>query len=395
MKGPPPEHLLMLREAARQELARAAGVDSDQAGSGSPEAPGTLASTIERYNYQGKVLLKRYMREMEIPLDTPGYVDPESFVDWFLAQKTGYKPSTWRHYRRAVITVVEANPHDNREAALSRLSFDVDEVRSGDEYKRRKAAAQESGESGSRSYREKLKFIPDQDFYRICFAAGQSLKSSQLGGDLKDWLKAGVKTGLRPSEWKATSVVQETDPEAFLERRIYLYVINAKNTNGRSNGVVRTLDLTAMTDDDVVTIMRHSDRAARKYREGAFDEWMKSCSKLLERICDRMYRKKGETRASRSYSLYALRHQFIANMKDSYPDNPEWVSAMAGHSVVETAKSHYAKRRSSWAPDKIGPLPRPVDEEVATIRRQHNIRDRIQAIRDFKMPSEMSGGVAT
>jgi len=388
--GPDLNRVRALHAAAKRDLARSAGLDIDaDENEGGERAPGTLPATIERYNYQGKILLRRYMREMAIPEEAAGNIDPENFVDWFMAQKSGFKPSTWRHYRRAVTSVVEVNPHDNRDTALARLTFDVDEIRSGDEYRgRKKAGAEDAG--GSRAYREKIKFIPYDDYHRIISVCTSSLKSTKLDNDLRDWLRAGVKTGLRPTEWKATSLVTEPDDEAFLGRRCYLYVINAKATNGRGNGVVRTIDLTSLTDDDVAAISRHSGRAYTAYHKGTFEDWMKACSKLLERICDKCFRRRGEKRASKVYSLYALRHQFIANMKDAYPENPAWVSAMAGHSVVDTAKSHYAKRRSSWGPQQIGPLPRPVDEEVATVRRQEKMRERIRAIRNFQVPDEPS-----
>jgi hypothetical protein len=46
----------------------------------------------------------------------------------------------------------------------------------------------------------------------------------------------------------------------------------------------------------------------------------------------------------------------------------EYVSAMCGHIVVDTAISNYGKKTSAWGPDDIADHVAPVEEEVALIQ---------------------------
>jgi hypothetical protein len=68
----------------------------------------------------------------------------------------------------------------------------------------------------------------------------------------------------------------------------------------------------------------------------------------------------------KTYALYSLRHQFVANQKSIHKQ--EYVSAMCGHTVVETAVSSYGKKTSAWAPEDIEDHVAPVEDEVALIQ---------------------------
>src|SRR5690606_34936164 len=94
-----------------------------------------------------------------------------------------------------------------------------------------------------------------------------------------------------------------------------------------------------------------------------FDSMQSQCSQLLYSVSRKLFR--GRTKV---YSLYSLRHQFIANSKSF--QTPASVSALAGHIVTETAVSNYGKKRSAWEPDEIRNRAQHVDEEVASVRQQ-------------------------
>ena len=57
---------------------------------------------------------------------------------------------------------------------------------------------------------------------------------------LRAWLRAAIVTGLRPVEWKSAQLVNNNG-------EYYLKIQNAKNTNGRSHGIDRTLLLKNFT----------------------------------------------------------------------------------------------------------------------------------------------------
>src|SRR3546814_11558463 len=96
-------------------------------------------------------------------------------------------------------------------------------------------------------------------------------------------------TGLRPIEWRATDVEVRDDPTASHGHRAWLYVLNAKATNGRGNGVVRTIDLTGVSSETLEAIQRMSDRGARWLIEGRYDTMQNQCSQRLYTLCERIF----------------------------------------------------------------------------------------------------------
>src|SRR3546814_20992999 len=66
------------------------------------------------------------------------------------------------------------------------------------------------------------------------------LRQGETPQILMDWLVAGIWTGLRPAEWRSTDLEMREDPPAPFGRRAWLYVINAKATHGRGNGMIRS-----------------------------------------------------------------------------------------------------------------------------------------------------------
>ena len=48
---------------------------------------------------------------------------------------------------------------------------------------------------------------------------------------------------------------------------------------------------------------------------------------------------------------------------------PEEVSALSGHAVTKTAMKSYGKKRTSWAPEEITVHPKPIADEVSTVRK--------------------------
>jgi hypothetical protein len=179
---------------------------------------------------------------------------------------------------------------------------------------------------------------------------------------LDDWLVAGINTGLRPGEW----------PLAHLEirrgarhgqRRIWLHVVNDKATNGRANGTFRTLDISSYRNETLEAIGRMIARSLEWAKAGETSQRQTDCAQLFNQLCNKLFQ-----RMTIKYSLYSLRHQFIANMKTVINDDAQ-VATLIGHISVGTQLEHYSKRRAAWSRFDIVDVPVPIDDQVQQVRK--------------------------
>jgi hypothetical protein len=90
--------------------------------------------------------------------------------------------------------------------------------------------------------------------------------------------------------------------------------------------------------------------------------------KLLRTTCDRMF-----PRMHRPYTLFSLRHLFIANMKTIY--SREEVAAMTGHILLDSQIVFDGKKRLAWNFDQIRELPTPIPAQVAVIKKRMELVD--------------------
>jgi len=303
-------------------------------------------------------------------------VNPIEFVNWLFSLKPSFKPSTWRPYRQAAKAILATMPHDDTEAAIAMIDADINEAAAMNAEEAPKPANPKSRKQGlpRRTSGLKEKRFPKDDFDKV-IAYLRYYSRSRFAPILIDWMIAGVSTGLRPIEWQATEIEIREDPVAPQGRWIWLYVLNAKATNGRSNGIVRTLDLSHFGDATLKAVRRMSERGSQWLEDGIYDTMQSQCSQLLYTVCDKLF-----TGRKRTYALYSLRHQFVANAKSYH--RPEAVSALVGHVVTDTATANYAKRYSAWGPEEITDRPEPVPEEISTVRQRLRFFEERQRIRE-------------
>lgn len=371
-RGPNEEYLRTLRDAHKKRLAERAKENGRDPGAGSKEVvPGKERSdeTHERYLERGRALVRRYRKETG-NVDASIYsLDPIEFTNWFFSLKPTLKASAWRPYRQSAKAILSTIPHDKVDEAIAMIEADIVEGTTSKQVdmkdgldNRRKLPKQTSA--------LKEKKFPKPDFDKV-LSTLKYFSRSKFAPYLADWLVAGVATGLRPIEW-ATTELEIKDENG--RRQAWLYVLNAKATNGRANGVVRTLDLSNFSDDTLRAVKRMSEIGNEWFLDGTYDSMKSQCSQLLYSVCERLF--KGRNKV---YSLYSLRHQFIANSKTYH--RPEAVSALAGHIVTDTAVSSYGKKRSSWGPDEIKDRADPVSEEVASVRQTQTFYDTREKLR--------------
>lgn len=348
--SPTRERVGMILEGRKQALGTRAG---DRGGTASE--PTRSAQTEASYRRRGDLLVQRFRRERNLDADADQF-SPSDFAIWCLSLRAGLKPPSWRYYRQSAIMALQ--PFPDSEWAIEMLQRDAPgEIEMGTS----ESVPAVDGERRTSANKEKR--FAFEDFKRV-EAALQLKRRSSRADILRDWLRAGIATGLRPIEWRATDVVEVNDPNRFGVKRQFLLVLNAKATNERGNGVVRTLDITDFSDDAIASVRRMSAVGAKAYAEMEFGNLHSHCGNILYEICQKFW-----GRRKLSYSLYSCRHQFIANMKSLGLANEE-VSALAGHVVDTTAAEVYGKKRSAWSPDKIVDRPRALPEEIATVRKR-------------------------
>ncbi len=320
------------------------------------------AETIQAYRTRGDQLLRKYRLQCDLPLDVEEF-DAMHFANWLLAQRSGFAASTWRIYRISAVMKLGELPDARAEEARALLER---QPSSDPEMSTERQPVQSDSRLTSAN---KAKEFPYAHWHGI-ESHLRLHKRAAISNELLDWLRAGLATGLRPGEWEATDISHVVDP-ASGQTRIFLYVLNAKATNGRGNGVLRTLEITDLTGQSLGAIERMSRNGARMAELGRYIDWQRKVSQALYRLAQKIVR-----RDKTVYSLYSTRHQFVANMRSLSLD-PGELAALVGHNVDETAHHHYGQRRSAWGPERILDRPRGVPEEIATV----TIRLRLEAER--------------
>ncbi|MDW9481878.1 hypothetical protein GOB57_24835 [Sinorhizobium meliloti] len=387
--GPDKEVARLLREAKKQQIvdrARARGRDPNEGAEEVVKGVTRSAKTQQQYVDRGNQLLARYRRERGMLQDNLLALDTVEFADWVLSLKPTLKPTTWRPYKQSAKAVLSTLPDSDQ--AIETL--DADTVESGSEPERKPPKERKSKNGRDlprRTSARKAKSISKPDFERIVNYL-RFLSSSKYGHTLADWLVAGLATGLRPGEWMATSLEISEDREAPRGRYVWLYVLNSKNTNGRANGAVRTIDLSNVRDETIDAVKRMTERGREWLVKGTYADIQGQCAQLMYNTAERMFPGR-----KLSYSLYTTRHQFIANAKSYHP--PEAVSAMAGHGVTNTATENYGKKRSAWNMDDIEDKANPLPEEVATVKRRHTFYEERMKMREAAGLKPMGMGMGS
>lgn len=143
------------------------------------------------------------------------------------------------------------------------------------------------------------------------------------------WLKSSILTGLRPIEWKSVNI--------DIEKKI-LIVKNAKNTNGRTFGEHRHLNLNHLSNDEINIIIKHIQFTQEMINKDNWIKYYSACSNFIKYISRKLWPNR-----ERQPTLYSARHQFSANMKASGCTKNE-IAALMGHGSNETATEHYGKK---------------------------------------------------
>ena len=377
--GPDDEKVKAVRAARKQKLAdRARALGRDPGANSTPSVNGKTRSekTHKGYLERGQQLIKRYRKQAGLSTSNMLTVDPVHFVNWLFSIKPTVSANAWRPYRQAAKAVLATIPHDDIEKAIAMIDADITEAaetstREAPEVPATTADGRRKLPRNTSARKEKR--FPKRDFDQVINYLKYFSKSKHAE-TLADWMIAGIATGLRPIEWQATDLEIKDDPESTFGRHVWLYVVNAKATNGRGNGAHRTIDLSGCRDETIAAVKRMSEAGMQWLVSGVYDSMQSQCAQLLYSVSGKLFKRRDREKV---YALYSLRHQFVANAK-TYQD-PASISAMCGHIVTDTAISSYGKKRSGWDPEEILDRAVPVPEEIATVRQQHKFyEDRLR-----------------
>ena len=274
-------------------------------------------------------------------------VSPAAVSQWLIDHKSQYCAATFRQYRAAISCWLEQSLHPDLEVAF-RILYAPDQTVSA-----------KRGSSTKTSASKEKKFSEED---RQLIMKWLSRHRSRYSAALTVLLAAGTLVGLRPSEWK-TAKLTRNNGYAVLE------VSNAKATNGRSNGGLRTLQLSDMPAA-MIDLIDHFIKAVRNFDKlGKWNNLYDGCRKTLHKACRDLWPNR-----KRYPSLYSLRHQFAADVKSAGMSKVE-VAALMGHASPDTASHHYGKRRVGRGRCSV----RPSESDVA--RLQDKVNSRIESVK--------------
>ena len=291
------------------------------------------AQTTNSYAARTRVLIRQYRR------GTGGQPSVNGLVAWLIDRRRAglYANATWRQYRAALHATLPAMGYDT--TAL--FSADIRPPPPDRDARRRKRRVKAVGAGARAALGEALT--------RMTASRAQAIEA---------WVEAGIRTGLRPSEWETATLNRE------LDGRIVLTVQNAKHSHGRGHGPIRRL---ALEDDETIRWVEVHLRTVRSaVQDGGFALYYHRLRQSLAGA----YRRAGIRHGP---SLYTGRHQFKINARAAGVSDRD-LAYLMGHASTLTARSHYGRGGTRVNPFTVSPAPAPGDPTPDI--REHNPRAR-------------------
>lgn len=290
----------------------------------------------------------------------PDQLTAQDFVRWLISGKLQMSKATWRLYKAASIhglstrqeEVLKERGHPDEALQLAIVEL-MAEPQTG------------AIRKGTQGPALKKKTVKEEFLDEI--TAYLETNGGVWNQRAATYIRATIRVGLRPIEWGAVSL---THP--------FLVVQNAKHTNGRAAGKERWIPITAEGWNDWLTERAeshiHTEEIRARYflaREKApasmwrsaeneieanlkeiatwrsehpeepFRRYNDQVAQAIARACKAL-RPKG----SNPMSMYTLRHQFLANLKNVLPD--VGIAELAGHITARTAKKSYSKAQQGY-----------------------------------------------
>lgn len=274
----------------------------------------------------------------KLGLPSPSHDDVCTYL---VGIRAGIARSTWRQYKSALIFYLNSVGTTDSMVASNKL---------------KEQGQSECLKTTSRTSGRRKKNISNKAFDDLISTLKLGAKKRKHVGTLILWLMVGRLTGLRPHEWKNAEIVNNQSKDET--SNILLKVKNSKNTNNRSHGNFRHIDITDFDETSIQMVSEFCDFMRLLGNTREYDKVYYCCSYYL-----RVANKAMHGSRSKWIQLYSPRHKFSSDNKLIF--SKEEVAALMGHATDRTASVHYGRKSFGSG----GSLVRPIAEEVVKIRR--------------------------
>ncbi len=229
-----------------------------------------------------------------------------------------YRPNTWSKYRCSIKYIADVFFEKNKLTQEQKeMTYRLlDKIEGGDRKKLEPRTSSHKKKSFSIKEIKQLEEHLENNKYK-------------WGKPTLYWVKASILIGLRPVEWKSV--------ELDLNNKVII-VRNAKNTNGRTFGDFRHLNISHLNNEELNIIIKHVQFTKEMLNKDNWNRYYEACSNFIKYITRKIWPNR-----ERQPTLYSARHQFSANMKASGCTKNE-IAALMGHGSDETATQHYGKK---------------------------------------------------
>lgn len=297
-----------------------------------------------------KRLLEKY--RSELALDEDHQLDPSDLSAWLYVRAELMKlcPITSERYRRGIVALVS-----HKQPGVQTRLFPLHLAQIYARYDSRAQpllspddqATQTRSRRAQKKYRGgklvRQKFCSSDQFAAILDHLDKRARS-ELAVVASAFLKAQLATGLRPSEWRATSVRNWRDFPGFNSEPCLDVLMPDPRAQKYGQVVLRSLDLGNLSSQTLDAISLISDLASATFRRSdkEWDTLRTRLSELIDRACITAFGKKGP-----KFALETFRHQFLANYAQSGATT-EQVAAIAGKVDLLFSKNEYLLSCVAW-----------------------------------------------
>lgn len=310
--------------------------------------------TSSTYEKNSKMLFRQYCGQVGI-FEINDILWP-SFVNWLLARRHTVSENTWYVYKASVLRFLERCHEYDAQIAMVNLKSEV--------------GFNDSDERNGLRGMNRIKKITRDDFERMVDQC-QRRDSPNLR-NLEYYLRGGIRIGLRPKEYLTSEIRFVIDKNSPLGRQAWLFVVNAKYSNGQANGPVRLINLSDLSNSAIEVIVMCIESARTQTAMNGFDAWLKSLNNAMRTMAN-----SAKTGVTETYTAYATRHQAIANWKSVH--DPIEVAALAGHALPGMAQKYYGAQKDAWPKEQlVNLLVRPSGIDV------ERIKNRIEQAREYR-----------
>lgn len=286
-------------------------------------------STIKDYSARVVTLAKR------TGLETSDPTFNAALMDQLLLEKNKISKATWRKKKASLVWYFTEMGDTDRADELSKID----------------CSGTLNKATGTSSHKKKSLTIKEEEAIRDLLTL-QKTQNVNWGLELLSITECILVTGLRPQEIPNATLY--TNASQFFEAGgslndydsgwPMLKIKNAKNTNGRSFGDYRHLDLSEIEDKQLLmiemAIVITNELKTPKGKAESYEKFYGSMRNAFSRVIKQLPSLK-----SKSISLYTYRHQCIADLKAEETYTLLDIAAIVGHGNDITATEHYGRRR--------------------------------------------------